>query len=168
MNIYNNLYRLFLNRITVMKNSNMLKKIKRQFLKRIFNNVGQDIRVMSCITYSNGYNISIGDSSGIGDRAFLQDIGEILIGKDVLMASDVAIYTANHKYDKKQLIREQGIEVKKVVVEDDVWIGTRVIILPGVTIKKGAIIAAGAVVTRDVEQYSIVGGVPAKKIGERT
>lgn len=64
-------------------------------------------------------------------------------------------------------IREQGEEERPVVVGDDVWIGANVVILPGVEIKRGAVIAAGAVVTKDVGELEIVGGVPARVIGRR-
>lgn len=83
------------------------------------------------------------------------------------MGPEVMIYTANHNIARNLKIIEQGMDVKPVRIENDVWIGSRAIILPGVTIKKGAVIAANAVVSKNVEEYEIVGGVPAKKIGQR-
>ncbi|MGF9964010.1 acyltransferase [Bacillus rhizoplanae] len=164
---YTRLYKYTLNKISFKLDSTLVKKLKGFCLKNIFKNIGENINVRSNISYHSGKNISIGDNSGIGDRCFLQDIDEITIGNNVLMGPEVLIYTANHKHKRDQLIIEQGIYTKKVVIQDDVWIGTRAIILPGVTIGEGAVVAANAVVTKDVEPYSIVGGSPAKKIGER-
>lgn len=145
----------------------ILNWLKGIILRGIFKHVGQNINVRPGIKFAKGYNISLGDNSGIGDNCFLQDIGEIIIGNDVLMAPEVMIFTANHHMKKDELIRNQGIDIEKVIIEEDVWIGTRAIILPGVRICRGAVIAAGAVVAKDVEPYTIVGGVPAKVIGIR-
>ena len=86
-----------------------------------------------------------------------------------MMGQDCLIYTENHKYDRIDCtIDQQGYqEARPVVIGDDVWIGGRVIILPGVTIGNGAILGAGAVVTHDVPSYAIVGGNPAKIIKYR-
>ncbi len=84
------------------------------------------------------------------------------------MAPDVIILTRNHKFDSVDTpIQEQGGTTKPVTICDDVWLGTRVIVLPGVTIGKGAIAAAGAVVAREVPEFAIVGGCPAKVIKYR-
>ena len=111
--------------------------------------------------------ISIGNNSGIGINAFIQ--GPSSIGDYVLMGPDVQIYTRNHKYDRVDIpMYNQGeSEIKKVNIGNDVWIGSRAIILPGVTIGDGAIIGAGSIVTKNVEPYAIVGGNPAKVIKYR-
>ena len=85
------------------------------------------------------------------------------------MGPEVIIYTQNHSYSKKSvLIRNQGYDdYKKVVIEDDVWIGRRAMIMPGSHIGKGAVIAAGSVVSGNVPEYAVVGGVPAKVIKYR-
>lgn len=87
----------------------------------------------------------------------------LTIGENVNISSDVKFYTLQHDYNSKEFSAVGA----QVIVEDYVWVSVRAIILPGVTIGKGAVIAAGAVVTKDVEPYSIMGGIPAKKIGER-
>lgn len=160
------IYFLTLNRIPHRHNS-FINKIKRSFLKYLFKNMGANVNIRPLIKFVNGYNIDLGNNSGIGEKSFIQDIGRVVIGDNVMMGPEVMIYTANHKMDKKFLLNSQGVNIKDVIVEDDVWIGARAIILPGVTIKKGSIIAAGAVVTKDVETYTIVGGNPAKFIKER-
>ena len=94
--------------------------------------------------------------------------GGVEIGKYVQVGPNTVIHSANHNFDDIDLpICKQGHTPKKVKIEDDVWIAAGCIILPGVTIGKGAVIAAGAVVTKDVEPYSVVAGAPAKKIKDR-
>lgn len=105
---------------------------------------------------------SVGDNSGVGINARLH--GEVIIGDNVMMGPECIIYTRNHAYSRlDEPMCKQGFDSqKKVVIGNDVWIGGRVIILPGVTIHDGAIIGAGAVVAKDVPPYAIVGGNPAK------
>ena len=91
------------------------------------------------------------------------------MGKNVMMGPDCIIYTQNHRFDdlEKPMI-EQGFQKEKpVVIGDDVWIGVRVTILPGVRIGSHTVIAAGAVVTKDIPDYAIAGGVPAKVLKYR-
>lgn len=127
---------------------------------------GRGIDVESKAYIGKGSGIRIGENSGIGYRCYLQ--GNITIGRDVMMAPEVVILTRSHRYDRVDVpMREQEGGEHPVVIEDDVWIGTRAIILPGVRIGKGSIIGCGAVVTSDVVPFSIVGGVPARLIGKR-
>lgn len=111
--------------------------------------------------------VTLGDYSGIGIHAKLY--GEVHIGTHVMMGTDVTIITRNHRYARTDIpMMEQGFEKERpVTIGNDVWIGDRVLILPGVTVGDGSIIAAGAVVTKDVPPYTIVGGVPAKKLADR-
>jgi acetyltransferase-like isoleucine patch superfamily enzyme len=108
-------------------------------------------------------NISIGNDTIIGEGAVLDGRDKLIIGNHVDVASEVMIYNAEHDINDENF---KAISAP-VVIEDYVFIGPRAIILPGVTIKKGAVIAAGAVVTKDVEEFKIVGGVPAKEITDR-
>lgn len=108
-------------------------------------------------------NISLGQDTIVGSRSFLDGRAKIKIGSHVDIASEVLIYNSEHDvHDPEFKATEQP-----VIIEDYVFIGPRSIILPGVKIGKGAVIAAGAVVTKNVPPGKIVGGVPAKEIGER-
>lgn len=111
--------------------------------------------------------VSLGDCSGIGINARIH--GACAIGANVMMGSDVVIITRNHRFERTDIpMMEQGFsDEQPVTIGNDVWIGDRVVILPGVKVGDGSIIAAGAVVTHDVPAYAIVGGVPAKVIGMR-
>lgn len=112
--------------------------------------------------------IRIGKSVFVGFNCEFDISARLLVGDHVLIAPGCFITDHNHLHSANKLISEQGCETSPVVIEDDVWLGAHVVILPGVTIGRGAIVAAGAVVNRDVEAMSIVAGVPAKPIGKRT
>jgi acetyltransferase-like isoleucine patch superfamily enzyme len=107
--------------------------------------------------------LTIGAGSCIGHRATLDARGGLVIGKNVNFSSEVMIWTAQHDWRDPKF----GTVFKRVMIGDYAWLGPRCIILPGVTVGEGAVIAAGAVVTKDVEPYALVGGVPAQKIAER-
>ena len=108
--------------------------------------------------------ITIGKDTIVGEGVILDGRDQLTIGDHVDIASEVMIYNAQHDINDENF---KAITAP-VTIEDYVFIGPRAIILPGVTIKKGAVVGAGAVVTKDVEEFSIVGGVPAKVIGERS
>jgi len=108
-------------------------------------------------------NITVGEGTVIGDHAFIDGRAKVTIGKHVDIASQVLIYNSEHDLEKEDF----GAIEEPVEIGDYCFIGPRAIILPGVKIGKGAVVAAGAVVTKDVEAFSIVGGVPAGKIGGR-
>lgn len=94
--------------------------------------------------------------------------GGLTIGSDVMMAPGVHIVTNGHVFDRTDIpMRAQGIFEKPVTIGDDVWLSANVIVLPGVTVGRGSVIAAGSIVTKDVPEYSIVGGVPARVIRSR-
>lgn len=107
--------------------------------------------------------VSIGNGTIVGDRCFLDGRAPLTIGDNVDIASQVLIYNSEHDINSDNF---QPIE-ESVVIGDYVFIGSRAIILPGVKIGRGAVIGAGAVVTKNVKSFDIVGGVPAQKIGER-
>ncbi|NAY91638.1 acyltransferase [Muricauda sp. JGD-17] len=119
------------------------------------------------IYISNADKLRIGQHTRINENVFLQ--GEISIGDYVMIAPKAAIYTRTHVFSsiEKPMLLQGDTEPSPVIVEDDVWIGINAVILPGLTIGKGAIVGANAVVTENVEPYTIVGGVPAKTIKKR-
>lgn len=112
-------------------------------------------------------SVTLGDYSGIGINARIN--GTCHIGSYVMMGTDVTIIARNHRFDRTDIpMMHQGFEAERpVYIGDDVWIGDRVIILPGVHIGNGCVIAAGSVVTKDVPDYAIAAGVPAKVIRSR-
>jgi acetyltransferase-like isoleucine patch superfamily enzyme len=117
--------------------------------------------------YDHGF-FEIGEHSFIGCNAVLGAGGGIRIGSHVLIGQNVNIHAENHRFaDSSRLIREQGVNYEGVVVEDDVWIGSKVTILDGVTVGQGAVIGAGSVVTKSIPPYAIAVGVPAKVVGMR-
>ena len=88
----------------------------------------------------------------------------MIIGKNVMMGPECLIYTRNHRFDKTKLKYDGYTETRPVIIKDDVWIGARVIILPGVSIGRGSTVGAGAVVSKSVPEYSVVVGNPAKVV----
>jgi maltose O-acetyltransferase len=144
------------------------KRLRAALCRRIFQRCGSGSGVERGVYFGLGGHISLGANSGIGIDARLYGPGEITIGDHVMFAPDVAIVTGNHRFGNVgEPIAAQGGDAAPVVIEDDVWIGLRVIILPGVTIGRGSVIAAGAVVANDIPPFSIAGGVPAKVIRHR-
>src|SRR5690554_6807431 len=115
----------------------------------VFKNCGSCVNIERRANFGVGNDISIGNYSGLGVNCYVR--GPLEIGNYVMMGPDVVILTSSHRFDSLDIVmNKQGyMEKRPVIIKDDVWIGTRVIILPGVTIGKGAIIGAGAVVTKD-------------------
>lgn len=115
-----------------------------------------------------GESLIIGDNVGINHHCFIAVRGEIVIGDNVIFGPRVTVLSENHNFDKLDVpIKNQGETRYKTVIGDDVWIGANAIIMPGVTIASGSIIASGAVVTKHTKQNTIVGGVPSKFIKNR-
>lgn len=137
------------------------------FVKRIIKECGKNNIIKNKCYFGNGNRLKVGDNSQLGQNARLN--GTITIGKNVLMGPDVIIMSTSHAFSRIDIpINQQGAEEEEpVIIGDDVWIGTRVIILPGVSIGDHSIIAAGSVVTKSCEAYSIIGGIPAKCIKKR-
>lgn len=136
-------------------------------VKRIFKKCGRISTVDRKAYFGRGENVEIGDYSGIGENCFIPN--DIIIGKYVMMAPEVYIANNNHEFsDILTPMCFQGVRnYKRTIIEDDCWIGRRVIVTPGRYIRKGSIIAAGAVLTKDYDEYSIVGGNPAIIISKR-
>ena len=144
-------------------------------IKKSFHKCGTHVRIQRKCVFEGVENISIGNYVSLGDGAYiLTTRAKVTIDDYVMFGPDVMIVTGNHRTDLCGVpMYMVGDSMKKesddkdVKIESDVWIGARSIILKGVTIGEGSIIAAGSVVSHDVEPFSIVGGIPAKIIKKR-
>jgi maltose O-acetyltransferase len=137
--------------------------IRRFFYRLAGIRIGRGSAIHTGARFYDPSGVAIGKDTIIGEGAVLDGRAKLSIGDHVAFASEVMIYNAEHDINDERFSPRR----EDVVIEDYVFIGPRAIILPGVTIGKGAVIGAGAVVTKDVPAFSIVGGVPAKVIGER-
>ncbi len=123
-----------------------------------------------CQDPENGSQITFGDRVKLNSGVIINadSGGKIIIGNDVLIAHNVIMRASNHRFDKNDVpILDQGHTPGTIILEDDVWLGAGVLVMPDVKIRKGAIIGAGAVVTKDIPEYSIAVGVPARVIKKR-
>jgi len=125
--------------------------------------IGSKSSILMQSTFDSKGGFELGKGSVINASCRLDTRGGIIIGDGVSVSADVIILTADHDMDDDNFIGR----TLPVVILDNVWIGTRAMILPGITIGKGAVVASGAVVTKDVPDYTVVGGVPAKEIRKR-
>ena len=120
------------------------------------------IESFACINNAVG-DVMIGDHTRVGLHNTI--IGPVIIGNHVNLAQGITVTALNHNFDdSNKRIDEQGVSTSAVIIEDDIWIGANAVILPGVTIGHHSVVAAGAVVTKDVPPHSLVVGVPAKII----
>ncbi|TWT05481.1 acetyltransferase [Planococcus sp. CPCC 101016] len=133
-------------------------------LKKLFGSTGELIYVEPTIRCDYGFNVHVGENFYANFDCVFLDVCEIRIGDNCLMAPGVHIYTATHPLNPEA--RNSGKEFgKPVTIGNNVWIGGRAVINPGITIGDNAVIASGAIVTKDVPPNTIVGGNPAKAIG---
>lgn len=138
--------------------------IRKSLVKGFVDKCGNGVRIKRNADVS--MFITLGDFSELGTNCIIQS--NTFIGNNVIMGPDVKIYTKNHKFESIDIpIQYQGHTNEKTVIGNDVWLGANVVITPGVKIGNHIIIAAGAVVTKDVPDYAIVGGVPAKILKSR-
>ncbi|MBQ8426737.1 MAG: acyltransferase [Clostridia bacterium] len=159
------LYKITASWLPISRRSRFAKKLRAHWAKKIAKSFGKNVNIERGAIFTPG--LSIGNNSGVGVNCEIN--GEVVIGNDVMMGPEVVIYTSGHKYDRTDIpMWKQGsTEMQAVTIKDDVWIGRRVIIMPGVTIGTGAVLGGGAVVTKDVPDFAVVGGVPAKVIKRR-
>lgn len=142
-------------------------KFRYKLCKNIFEYCGKNVTIERSVDFGYGYRIRIGDNSGLGTNAVIPDGTHI--GANVMMGPNCYIHVRNHNFNRTDIpIREQGYqEYKYSVIEDDVWIGRDVSILPGRTVAKGSILAANTVLVKDFPEYSIIGGNPSVLIKSR-
>lgn len=141
--------------------------LRRFLARRFLDECGDGVEIKAKAYLGRGTGIKLGDRCRIGKNNVLNP--GVVIGDDTLLSPDVVIYTLSHVFsDRNVPIRDQGYEeLHPVVVGRDVWIASRAIVLPGVSIGDGAVVGAGAVVTHDVPAFAVVAGNPARVIGWR-
>ena len=134
------------------------RKIRRIICRPIFDKCGDNVNIESGARFATGGGISIGSGSGLGVNCSVH--GPLRIGDNVMMGPEVTILTHTHNIERTDIpMGQQGMRVAEVVVGNDVWIGMRVVIMPGVKVGNGAVIGSCAVVTKDVPDFAVVGGV---------
>lgn len=144
------------------------KKIKKSFWKLFLGELGVNVTIHPSVLIRGAENIKIMNNSNINHGCEIYGAGGITIGKGTMIAYEVMIFSDTRMYKSSEPLKSlKGRLQKPVVIGNDVWIGARTIIMPGVIINDHAIIAAGSVVTKNVGQWEIHGGNPAKKIGMR-
>ena len=126
-------------------------------------NMSENVKFFGDFQVRNPKGITIEDGVSIGPKVLLDGRSGLTIKRNAVIAYDAIIWTLNHDYNDKQFCGKGA----PVVIGAYAWICSRAIIMPGITVGEGAVVASGAIVTKDVAAYSIVGGVPAKEIGKR-
>ena len=141
--------------------------LRKHIVKSIFRRCGDDVIIKQGAYFGQGNDIEIGHRSQIGHNARIEQ--GVILGDDVVMGPDVYIMTNAHAFDDPDRpINQQGaLPLRPVVIGNDVWLGTRVVVMPGVRIHDGAVIGACSVVTRDIPAYAVAVGSPAKVIRYR-
>ena len=159
------LYKITSSWLPISQRLGFAKKIRGFWAKRIIKSFGKNINIEKGAVF--GPDLEIGDNSGVGINCELY--GPVRIGENVMMGPEVVVYTSGHRHSSTDIpMIEQGMtEIQAVVIGNDVWIGRRAMIMPGVKIGNGCVIGAGAVITKDIPPYSVAGGVPAKVIKSR-
>lgn len=142
--------------------------VRAVFWKIFVKEMGCNVMILGGCSLQSPSGIELGNNIIINHNTTIAGHGGLIIGDYVQIGPNCNILTASHGYSEWKIpIRNQPIIRKKVIIEDDVWIGANVVVLPGVKIGRGSIVGANAVVTKNVEPFTIVGGVPAKKIKDR-
>ena len=142
--------------------------VRYALLKTLCRKCGDNVSIDTGVFLFNVKDFSVGNNVSINPMCYLDAYGGIDIGNDVSIAHGVTIMSTTHNYSNLDIpIKEQGVNAKHVIIEDNVWIGAKATILLGVHIGTGSIIGANAVVTKDVMKNEIVAGVPAKLIKKR-
>lgn len=143
-------------------------KLKLPLIKNMVHHLGLNSTISTNVKMLNPKQIYIGNRVGIARDAVLDGRGKLKIGDDTMVGFESVILTSTHNSNRIDIpTNKQGMFFAPVAIGNNVWIGTRAIIMPGVTIGDGAIIGANAVVTKDVDNYTVVGGVPARFIKKR-
>ena len=136
---------------------------RKELVKKLFKKTGTNFKITSPFYCDYGIHITIGENFYANFGCIFLDVNQIIIGDNVMFGPRVGLYTAGHPTDPN--VRNEGYEFGlPIIIEDNVWVGGNVVINPGVTIGRNSIIASGAVVTKNIPENVIAGGVPAKVI----
>ena len=150
---------------------NLLYTFKSKFRVWIYSHffpIGYGTVILDGFNVRNPNKIQIGKRCFVNINCFIQGAGGVSIGDDVLIAPNVSFYSENHIFENsRKRINEQGFERKPIKIGNDVWIGANVVLLPGVILGDGCVIAAGAVITKSFPKNSVIGGVPGKLLKVR-
>jgi acetyltransferase-like isoleucine patch superfamily enzyme len=139
-----------------------------RWLKKNLGSYGGESKIAPGVWISDPKNLHFGHNVGMSRGIFITAGGGIWLHDNISIGPDCMIWSVNHKFDDPDKpVREQGWEYKKVVIEEDVWLGACCIIKPGVTIGKGAVISAGTILSKSVPPFSIVAGNPGRVVGWR-
>lgn len=152
---------------TLMRNSGGIIPMGIRFIciKRLAAGCGNNVGIFPYVTLKHVEKLHIGNNVSIHTMCYIDALGGIEIGDNVSIAHQSSLVSFDHTYsDSSNPIKYNRVEKGRIVINDDVWIGCGCRILKGVTIHSRSIIAAGAVVTKDVDAHSLYGGIPAKKI----
>lgn len=145
----------------------LLNKLKEKIDNKRFKKNLKNIEIVGNYDWTFKENICLGEYIYIGPNSKFWGCGKVKIKNNVIIGPNITIMTSNHNYQGNSIPYDSINIAKDVVIEDNVWIGANVNIIPGVLIGEGSIIGMGTVVTGDVPKYSIVGGNPSKVIGYR-
>lgn len=144
------------------------QKLRYLVLKPAFKSCGHGLIIKRNVWFVYPENIEIGNDVLINNSCFFEGGKGIKIGDWVQFAHSVSVISQNHSFDRRDIeIKKQGFSGSRVDIGDDVWLGAKVTVLPGVKIGKGAVIGANSVVTDDIPPYSVAVGVPARVIKKR-
>lgn len=142
--------------------------IRYAIFKSIAKKCGNNVAIFQYCTFLHPERITVGDNVSIQPYCYIDGDGNLSIGSNVSIAHAVSILTSSHIFEATTIpIRDQGLTLKEVTIEDDVWIGAKATILSGITIKKGTVVGCNAVLNKSFPGFSVVAGVPAHIIRRR-
>lgn len=144
-------------------------RLRARLYRRYFAALGDNVRIFDAVTIKYPSAIRVGHNVTINQGCFLAGLGGLDIGSNVMLGAGTKIVTSTHIDEHTDIpMVEQGLASRPIRIGDDVWTGFNVVILPGLTIGHGSVLAAGTVVTEDVPEYSVVAGVPGRVIRMRS
>ncbi len=137
-------------------------------VKNLAKSCGDNVAIFDNVVMNDICNMEIGNNVSINTGTYIEAYGGVIIGNDVSIAHDVSVLSTNHKFNCVDVpIKEQGVVTGKVIINDDVWIGCKAIILMNVEVGEGCVVGAGAVVAKNTLPYSVNVGIPTKVVRMR-